>query len=109
MLEGSQLCGKETSSPKPKSGERWTLVGKWTLVPEDRETQGAPPPSSVLSADVCLSMCFSMPITVCITAGIVSCLIVLWCVVSVLLPIKPWSLISVSESFSEQADSCWGN
>ena len=24
-------------------------------------------------------------------------------------PIKPWSLISVSESFSEQADSCQGN
>ena len=73
MLEGSQLCGKETSSPKPKSGERWTLFGKVTLVPEDRETQGVPPPSSVLSADVCLSMCFR----ICITAGIVSCLVVL--------------------------------
>ena len=46
-----------------------------------KKTQGVLPPSSVLSADVCLSMCFSMPFRVCITAGIVSCLIVLWCVV----------------------------
>ena len=75
MLEGSRLCGKDTSSPKPKSGEWWTAFGKVTLVPEDRETQGVPPPSSVLSADVCLSMCFSRPFRVCITAGIVSCLV----------------------------------
>ena len=61
MLEGSQLCGKETSSPKPESGERWTPFGKVTLVPEDRETQGVQPPSSVLSVDVCLSICFSTP------------------------------------------------
>ena len=81
MLEGSRLCGKETSSPKPESGEWWTPFGKVTLVPEDRETQGVPPPSSVLSADVCLSMCFSMPFRICITASIVSCLVVLWCVV----------------------------
>ena len=80
MLEGSQLCGKETSSPKPESEERWTSFGKVTLVPGDRETQGVPPPSSVLSADVCLSMCFSTPFRICITAGIVSCL-VLWYVV----------------------------
>ena len=76
MLEESWLCGKETSSPKPESGERWMPFGKVTLVPEDRETQGVPPPSSVLSADVCLSKCFSMPFHVCITAGIL-----LWCVV----------------------------
>ena len=81
MLEGSRLCGKETSSPKPESGERWTPFGKVTLVPEDRETQGVLPHSSVLSTDVCLSMCFSTRFRVCITAGIVSCLIVLWCVV----------------------------
>ena len=78
MLEGSGLCGKETSSPKSKSGERWTPFGKVTLVPEDRETQGVPPPSSVLSADVCLY--FSSPFHVCITVSIVSCLVVLWCV-----------------------------
>ena len=54
MLEGSQLCGKETSSPKPESEERWTPFGKVTFVPEDRETQGVPPANSVLSADVCL-------------------------------------------------------
>ena len=54
MLEGSRLCGKETSSPKPESGEWWTPFGKVTLVPEDRETQGVPSPSSVLLADVCL-------------------------------------------------------
>ena len=82
MLEGRRLCGKETSSPKPGSGERWTPFGKVTLVPEDRETQGVPPPSSVLSADVCLSMCFSTSFHVCITAGIVSCLVVLWCVIA---------------------------
>ena len=29
MLEGSRLCGKETSSPKPESGERWTPFGRW--------------------------------------------------------------------------------
>ena len=80
MLEGSRLCGKETSSPKPESGQRWTPFGKVTLVPEDRETQGVPPASSVLSADVCLSMYFSSPFRIYITAGIVSCL-VLWCVV----------------------------
>ena len=80
LLEGSQLCGKETSSPKPESGEQWMSFSKVTLVPEDRETQGLLPPSSVLSADVCLSMCFSRPFRVCITAGIVSCL-VLWYVV----------------------------
>ena len=76
MLEGSQLYGKETSSPKPESGEQWTPFGKVSLVPEDRETQGVPPPSSVLSADVCPSTCFC----ICITAGIVSCLVVLWSV-----------------------------
>ena len=81
MLEGSRLCGKETSSPKPESGERWTPFGKVTLFPEDRKTQGVPLPSSVLSADVCLSMCFSTPFCVCVTAGIVSCLVVLCCVV----------------------------
>ena len=81
MLEGSQLCGKETSSPKPESGERWTPFSKVTLVPGDRETQGVPPPSSVLLADVCPSMSFSMPFRICITAGIISCLVVLWCVV----------------------------
>ena len=81
MLEVSPLCWKETSSPKPESGEQWTPFDKVTLVPEDGETQGIPPPSSVLSADVCLSMCFSMPFHVCITASIVSCLVVLWCVV----------------------------
>ena len=81
MLEGSWLCGKGTSSPKPESGEQWMPFGKVTLVPEDRESEGVPLPSSVLSANVCLSMCFSMPFRVCITAGIVSSLVVLWCVV----------------------------
>ena len=81
MLVGRRLCGKETSSPKPESEERWTSFGKVTLVPGDRETQGVPPPSSVLSANVCLSMCFSTPFHICITAVIVSCIVVLWCVV----------------------------
>ena len=81
LLEGSRLCGKETSSPKPESGEQWMTFGKVTLVPEDRETQGVPPPSSVLLVDVCLSMCFSTPFHICITAVIVCCLVVLWCVI----------------------------
>ena len=81
MLEGSRLCRKETSSPKSESGEQWTPFGKVTLVPEDRETQGVPPPSSMLLADVCLSVCFSTPFRVCVAAGIVSCLLVLWSVV----------------------------
>ena len=46
-----------------------------------RKLRGVPPPSSVLSADVCLSMRFSMPFRVCITVGIDSCLVILWCVV----------------------------
>ena len=81
MLEGSRLCGQESSSPDSESGEKWTPFGKVNLVPEDRETLGVPLPSSVLSADECVSMCFSTPSRVCITAGIVSCLVVLWCVV----------------------------
>ena len=52
MLEGSRLCGKETSSPKPKSGEQWMPFGKVTLVPEDRRPRGSRPPV-VLSTDVC--------------------------------------------------------
>ena len=107
MLESSRLCGKETSSPKPKSGEQWMPFGKVTLVPEDRETQGVPPPSSVLSADVCRLCVFLRPFRL---YNCRHCLLSRCSLVCRLLPpIKPWSLISVSESFSEQADSCRGN
>ena len=108
MLEGSRLCGKETSSPKPESGERWTPFCKVTLVPEDRETQWVLPPSSVLLADVCLIYVFFYALSRLYNCR--HCLLSRSLVCHCLLPpIKPWSLISVSESFSEQVDSCRGN
>ena len=39
MLEGSRLCGKESSSPEPESGEQWTPFGKVNLA--GKKTQGA--------------------------------------------------------------------
>ena len=62
-LEGSQFCVKDSFSPDPESGEQWT------------KTQGARKPSAVLSADVCLSMCLSSALRVCVCAGIVSGLV----------------------------------
>ena len=106
MLESSRLCGKEISSPKPESGEWWTPFGKVTLVPEDRETQGVPPP--VLC---CRPMCvYVFFYALSRLYNCRHCLLSRSLVCRCLLPpIKPWSLISVSESFSEQADSCRGN
>ena len=63
-LEGSRLCGKESSSPDPESGEQWMPFGKVNLVPGGRKTQGAQKPSAVLSADVCLSVCLSSALCV---------------------------------------------
>ena len=56
MLEGSQLCRKESFSPDPESGEQWT------------KTQGARKPSTVLLADVCLSVCFFGSPCLCVLA-----------------------------------------
>ena len=81
MLEGSRLCGKESSSPDPESGEQWTPFGKVNLVPGGKKTQGARKPSAVLSADVCLSVCLSSALRVCVCAGIVSGLVLFWCIV----------------------------
>ena len=81
MLEGSQLCGKESSSPEPESGEQWTPFGKVNLVPGGKKTQGARKPSAVLSADICLSVCLSSALRVCVCASIVSGLILFWCIV----------------------------
>ena len=81
MLEGSWLCGKESSSPEPESGEQWTPFGKVNLVPGGKKTQGARKPSAVLSADVCLSVCLSSALCVCVCASIVSGLILFWCIV----------------------------
>ena len=81
VLEGSRLCGKESSSPDPESGEQWTPFGKVNLVPGGKRTQGARKPSAVLSADICLSVCLSTPLRVCVCAGIVSGLVLLWCIV----------------------------
>ena len=80
MLEGSQLCGKESFSPDPESGEQWM------------KTQEARKPSAVLSANVCLSMCLSSALHVCVCAGIVSGLVP-----------------TLFRSFSEQANGCGGN
>ena len=97
--EGSQLCRKESSSPDPESGEQWT------------KTQGARKPSAVLSADVCLSVCLSSVLRVCVCAGIVSGLILFWCIILFLLPFfsdLP-STPTLFRSFSEQANGCGGN
>ena len=80
-LEGSRLCGKESSSPDPESGEQWMPFGKVNLVPGGKKIQGAQTPSAVLLADVCLSVCVSMPLRVCVCAGIVSGLVLFWCIV----------------------------
>ena len=71
-LEGSRLCWKESSSPDPESGERWTLFSKVNLPPGGERIQGARKPSAVLSAEVCLSMCLSSALRVCVRAGIAS-------------------------------------
>ena len=47
-LEGSWLCGQESSSPDSESGEQWTPFGKVNLVPGGKRTQGAQKPSAVL-------------------------------------------------------------
>ena len=80
-LEGSQLCGKESSSPDPESGEQWTPFGKVNLVPGGKRTQGAQKPSAVLSGDICLSVCLSTPLRVCVCAGIVSGLVLFWYII----------------------------
>ena len=80
-LEGSRHCGKESSSLDPESGEQWTPFGKVNLVLGGKRTQGAQEPSSVLSADISLSVCLSTPLRVCVCAGIVSGLVVFWCIV----------------------------
>ena len=74
VLEGSRLCKKESSSSRllPKFGEQWTPFGKVNLVPGDKKIQGARKPSTVLLADVCLSVCLSSALRVCACAGIVS-------------------------------------
>ena len=81
MLEGSRLCRKESPSPDPESGEQWTPFGKVNLVPGGKEDSGAPKPSAVLSANICLSVCLSTLLRVCVCAGIVSDLVVFWCIV----------------------------
>ena len=80
MLEGSRLCGKESSSPDHESGEQWTPFGKVNLVLGGKRTQGAQKPSAVLSADICLSVCLSMPLVfVCVPA--LSLVSVFWCII----------------------------
>ena len=44
-LEGSRLCREESSSPAPESGEQWTPLGKVTLRPGGKRTQGARNPA----------------------------------------------------------------
>ena len=66
MLEGSRLCGKESSSPDSESGEQWMPFGKVNRVPGGKRTQGARKPSAVLLADTCLSVCLSTTLRVCV-------------------------------------------
>ena len=68
-LGGSRFCGKESSSPDPKSGEQWTPFGKVNL-PGGKRIQGAQKLSAILSADVCLCVCLQLSVFV--YAGIVS-------------------------------------
>ena len=79
-LEGNRLCGKESSSPDPEYDEQWMPFGKVNLVPGGKMTQVAKKPSDLLSADICLSVCLSTPLHVCVCASIVSGLIVFWCI-----------------------------
>ena len=65
-LGGSRFCRKESSSPDPESGEQWTPFGKVNLLPGGKRIQGARKPSTVLSADVCLSVCLSSALRVCV-------------------------------------------
>ena len=65
-LEGSRFWGKESSSPDPKSGEQWTLLGKVNLLLGDKKIQGARKPSTVLLADICLSVCLCTALHVCV-------------------------------------------
>ena len=69
-LEGSWLFGKQSSSPEPESGEQWKPFSEVNLVPGGKKTQGPRKPSAVLSADVCLSVCLSSALHVCVCAGI---------------------------------------
>ena len=80
-LGGSRFWGKESSSTDPKSGEQWTPFGKINLVPGGKRTQGARKPSAMLLADICLSVCLSTPLCVCVCASIVPGLILFWCIV----------------------------
>ena len=116
-LEGCRLCRKGSSSPDPESGEQWTPFGKINLVPGGKRTQGGRKPSAVLSADVCLSMCLSTTLRVCVCAGIVSGLVLFWCIVLFsLLTYSPFLFFSdlpsapfVFGSFSEQVKGLGGN
>ena len=69
-LEGSRLCREESSSPAPESGEQWTPLGKVTLRPGGKRTQGARNPAlRHRPAFVCL--CLPSALRVC-RAGVVS-------------------------------------
>ena len=46
--------------------------GKVNVLPGGKRIQGAPKPSTMLSANVCLSVCLSLALRVCVRAGIVS-------------------------------------
>ena len=67
-LGGSQFCGKESSSPDPKSGEQWMPFGKVNLLPGGKRIQGARKPSAMLSADICLCVCLQLSVFVCVPA-----------------------------------------
>ena len=80
---GQQACWKAAGS----AGRRVPLLSPSLvssgrhLVPGGKKTQGARKPSAVLSADVCLSVCLSSALRVCVCAGIVSGLVLFWCII----------------------------
>ena len=65
-LGGSRFWGKESSSPDPKSGEQWTPFSKVNPLLGGKKIQGARKLSAVLSADICLSVCLSTTLRVCV-------------------------------------------
>ena len=70
-LEGSRLCGEESSSPDPESGEQWTPFGKVNLLLGGERTQGARNPAlRYRPTFVCPCVCLRLSVFVC--AGIAS-------------------------------------
>ena len=81
-LGGSRFWGKESSSTDPKSGEQWTPFGKVNLLLGGKKIQGAQKPSScVVGRCLFVRVFVYAPPCLCVYAGIVSGLVLFWCIV----------------------------